>query len=238
MQSPNQHNGPPSGRQGSLPSHPPSEPRPLASRPGADAGAEQAPGRFQVVVVLVLLLVLVAIPLYLWRRPTAVASDLGAAAASASSLAGSTAVDIDGSLAGAQPNAAADAGPPLPSGIALSEVVVQECHDPGSKRTAPKDCDHLPAFEKLFAQAIVDNATCASVATSGGTIAYEADVSFARKKQPVMLSLPHEGRTLKSSRAVTACAAAVKKSLASVALTDASHQHSRYKLEIVATYGK
>lgn len=226
--------GPQSGQK--EPSHPPSEPRPLATRPGADAGPE-GPGRFQLIVVLLLILVLVTIPLYLCRRPVAIPEDpakLGDVDASTM-----TTVEIDGSPATASnPSAptSTDAGVTVPAGMVLSEAHVLECHDPGSKRTAPKDCDRLPALEHAFAQAIADNAACVPPGSGGGSILYDLDASYQRKKQPVMLTLPHEGRTLKNAKAINACAAGVKKSLASVTPTDVAHAHSRYKIEIVATY--
>jgi hypothetical protein len=226
-------NGPQSGQK--EPSHPPSEPRPLATRPGADASPEGA-GRFQLVVVLLLILVLVTIPLYLCRRPVAIPEDPAKAGdLDASSV---TTVEIDGAPATAISNTpAVDASAVVvPAGIVLSEAHVLECHDPGSKRTAAKDCDRLPAMEHALAQAIADNGACVPTGSGGGSILYDLDVSYQRKKQPVMLTLPHEGRTLKSSKAINACAAGVKKSLANVTLSDTTHAHSRYKIEIVATY--
>ncbi len=228
-------NGPQSGQK--EPSHPPSEPRPLASRPGADAGPEGA-GRFQLLVVLLLILMLVTIPLYLCQRPVAITErDLARGKDMDASMAST--VEIDGAPAMAIENtvpAPADSSVTVPQGVVLSLPQVIECHDPGAKKTAAKDCDHLPALERAFAQAVADNASCVPTGAGGGSILYDLDASFQRKKQPVMLTLPHEGRTLKNQKAITACAAGVKKSLASVALADATHTHSRYKLEIVATY--
>ena len=227
-------NGPPSGQK--EPSHPPSEPRPLATRPGAADGPEGA-GRFQLLVVLLLILMLVTIPLYLCQRPVAISEhDLAKANDSDASM--MTTVEIDGAPATAIENtmpASTDSGVIVPQGVVLSEVHMIECHDPGAKKTAPKDCDHLPALERALAQAIADNVSCAA-GSGGGSVLYDLDASFQRKKQPVMLTLPHEGRTLKNQKAISACAAGVKKSLASVVLSDATHAHSRYRLEIVATY--
>src|SRR5947208_1746192 len=69
-------------------SGPPSEPRPIASRPGADAGPERTnpvQGRVQLIAALLLLLVLVVVPLYLWRRPRATANETQTNAAQLSS---------------------------------------------------------------------------------------------------------------------------------------------------------
>ncbi len=186
-------------------------------------------------VVLILLLVLVTIPLYLCRRPVAIPDDV----ANTTDLdASSTTVEINGQPANVLSNApsVSDSGVSVPVGLTLSEAHVLECHDPGSIKTAPKDCDRLPTLERAFAQAIADNASCVPAGVGGGTVLYDIDVSYQRKKQPVMLSLPHEGRTLSSNKAINTCASGVKKSLSSLTPTDATHAHSRYKIEIVATY--
>ncbi len=217
----------------------PSAPRTVARRGRGAPPPDAAGGRLQLAAVLALLGVLVAIPLYLWRRPRAVPEEFSQAteadaavelaAPVASGAPAATAAEVD---AGPPPPAPA---PPLPAGLTLSEPRITECHDPGSKRTAARDCDHLPAFERALARAIADNASCVP-AGPGGAIAYSADVSYQRKRQPIMLSLPREGRTLKGARTAAACAAAVRKTLATVALEDATHAHSRYRVEILATY--
>ncbi len=208
------------------PSHPPSEPRPL-SRPGLDLSVDR-PGRVQVVAALLLLLVLVVIPLYLWRRPRAVAED--PAAASASAAAALAQAEADAASASAAKDSVASK-----NGVTLSPAQVLECHDPGPHHTPPSECDHLPGFEQAFAKAILDATSCAASAQEGGDLVYVADVSYARKRRPIFLTLPHEGRTLRGSRAVSACATAVKHNL-SGAVLDTTHGHARYKLEITATY--
>jgi hypothetical protein len=63
-----------------------------------------------------------------------------------------------------------------------------------------------------------------------------ADVSFTRKKSPVQVTLPRDGRSYHAVKTVTACAAQVRASIASVSLEGMPHNHARYKLAIVATY--
>jgi hypothetical protein len=190
-------------------------------------GSLDRPARIQMFVALGLGFVLVAIPLYLWRRPRAETDPVtGSAEAKA-------AVVLTLAEAGAA-FAPADAGASSP--VALSEPKVSECHDPGPRRTAPGECDHLPQFEKAFAKAIDDAASCVPAAAGGGTIVYAADVSYARKKSPVVLTLPKEGRTMKNQKVIANCTAAVKKNLASAQLDPGAHQHSRYKVTILATY--
>jgi hypothetical protein len=114
---------------------------------------------------------------------------------------------------------------------------VLECHDPGPGKTPPEQCDHLVDFEKSFAKAIQEAASCVPASAGGGAVPWVADVSFARKRQPIHLTVGKEGRTLKGARTVAACTAAVRKNLASVTLDQGSkHEHSRYKIQIVATY--
>jgi hypothetical protein len=196
-------------------SHPPSEPRP-EKRSVREGVAYDRPARLQMIVALVLGLVLVAIPLYLWRRPrvesAVVVSDADGGPAAA--LAADAAAD--------------DASAPL----ALSDPKVLECHDPGPGSTAPEKCDHLVDFEKAFARAIQDAAKCTS---SPGTVPYVADVSFARKKQPIHLTMNKDSRTL-AAKSATGCTAAVKKNLGAVNLDGMKHEHARYKIAVTATY--
>jgi len=135
------------------PSHPPSEPRPIAGRPGADAAPERTnlvQGRVQLIAALLLLLVLVVVPLYLWRRPRAAATEENKP--TAAQLASAQAVET--------------AAPPVDpkvhtkDGVTVADAKVVACHDPGSKRTAAAACDHLPTFEAAFSKAILDASSC------------------------------------------------------------------------------
>jgi hypothetical protein len=194
---------------------PPSEPRPSrGSFSGLDLPSDR-PARLQMIVALILLLVLVAIPLYLWRRPRA-----------------------ESIAAAAGPDAAAapiESAPPPPrqDKVTLGEPKVLGCHDPGPKRTAPADCDHVAELEAAIAKAIEDSASCVPAEAGGGTIAYAVDMSFKRKA--VFVSAPREGRTFKGKIAA-GCASAVKAKLGSLAIEGAAHQHQRYKVEVAATY--
>ena len=208
-----------------MPSHPPSEPRPIVGRPGADAGPDRPAARVQLIAVLLLLLVLVVVPLYLWRRPRAVSEEADAAVANATASA-------------AQPAPAVvtgpDAGPRSKDGVTLGDTKVVGCHDPGPKRTPPSACDRLSGFEAAFAKAILDNAACLPPNTAAGAITYVADVSYGRRHNPVRITTAHEATSVPTKAAAT-CATDVKKSLANVAL-DATHAHARYEIEISASY--
>jgi hypothetical protein len=180
------------------------------------------PARAQMVALIVLGFVLVAVPLYLWRRPRTVPETT---AEPASSEIPSAAVDA----AATQP----DAGIVM---VRLSDPVIVECHDPGSKRTAPEQCGHLVAFEKAFAHAIEGASSCVPSTARPSSFVYVADVSYARQKpRAIQLSLPKDGRTVKPAKIATACETSVEHALKAVDL-DADHSHQRYKIQITATY--
>jgi hypothetical protein len=236
------------------PSRPPPAPTPPGARPRLtphgsriDAaetllGSVDRPARLQMIAALVLGLVLVAIPLYLWRRPRSEAVTVTNEVSDASTP---RAVVGDPAAAGGQ--ATGGAGGPAgahdrtgePS-VALSEARVLECHDAGAKRTAPADCDHLASIEKSFAQAIESSAACVPVAADGGTLVYVVDVSFLRKRNPVTLTLPRDGRALRNAHAtlaaVAACTSAVKRGVVALSLDGVPHAHGRYKIAITASY--
>lgn len=172
------------------------------------------------IVALILGLVLVAIPLYLWRRPRA------------ESIAASGAAD-----AGADPassGAPVSAAPAEDTKPTLGEAKSILCQDPGPKKTAPEQCDHLVDVEKAFAKAIEESASCVPRDAGGGTIQYVADVSFKRKALNV--ATPKETRTMKNTKVIAACQAAVKAKLGTLALDPIAHVHARYKIAITASY--
>jgi hypothetical protein len=186
-------------------------------------GGLDRPARIQMVVALVLGLALVAIPLYLWRRPRsdgAIASEEGKAAA----------------LAGADAAVPAAMATPAPPAVALSEPVVLECHDSGSRRTPADQCDRLVTIEKALAHAIEQEAACVPTSSGGGALPYVLDISFARKRNPIQLTVARDGRTLKGSKAAASCTSAVKHAMGDLALDGIAHAHARYKVQIVATY--
>jgi len=206
----------------SSPSHPPSEPRPIASRPGADAAPDR-PARVQLIAALLLLLVLVVVPLYLWRRPRAATPDDSKAVASAAAPPVVLAA-----------TASAEPPPRSRNGVTLGDAKIVGCHDPGPKHTAADQCDRLPGLEAAFAKAILDASSCVPPGTPGGTIAFLVDASYGRHHNPVRVRHRHDDTTL-PGKAVTACVADVRRALAPSAM-DATHAHSRYEIEIDATY--
>lgn len=211
---------PPPTQSPSRASVPPSEPRSTSrtSFSHLDVSADR-PARLQMIVALVLGLVLVAIPLYLWRRPRA------------DSIAASTADSgVDPSANGTPTTSAPtdDAKPTLGDAKSIS------CQDPGTKKTAPEQCDHVVEVEKALAKAIEENAGCVTKDAGGGTIQYVADVSFKRKA--ISITTPKDTRTMKNAKAVSACQSAVKGKLQGLSLETINHGHARYKIAITATY--
>jgi hypothetical protein len=220
-----------------------------ASRPGTgDVGSRSPPtlglggdpfvgvgvdrvARIQTLAAVVLGLALIAIPLYLWRRPRSESIPVTSALNAGAPLSDAGLAAVAAPL----PSSA----PALPQ-VTLSEAKVMECHDTGSRRTRPEDCDHLAAVEKGFAAAVTAGGSCLPPGTGGGTLVYVLDASFGRKHRPFELLIPRDGRSLKSGHgaagAVSACGAAVKKGLDELSLEGLPHAHARYKIAITATY--
>jgi hypothetical protein len=205
---------------------PPSEPRPIPGRPGADASPDR-PARVQLIAALLLLLVLVVVPLYLWRRPRAAATEETAKNAAALALASAQVADT---VAPAPTDTAAH----VKDGVTISDTTIAGCHDTGSRRTAATACDRLPELEAAIGKAVLDNAACVAPGTPAATIAFKVDASYARHKSPIHVTYVR-GRTTMASKIAASCAAEVKKSLAMIAL-DPTHAHARYELTIDATY--
>lgn len=209
------------GPSSSRASVPPSEPRSTSrtSFSQLDVSADR-PARLQMIVALILGLVLVAIPLYLWRRPRA----------ESISATGSGDSGVDPNAAGAPTTTA----PPNDDKPTIGEAKSILCQDPGPKKTAPEQCDHVADVEKAFAKAIEDTASCVPKDAGGGTIQYVVDVSFKRKALNV--ATPKEGRTMKNAKVVSACQSAVKNKLQALSLDAIQHGHARYKIAITAGY--
>jgi hypothetical protein len=204
---------------------PPSEPRPIAGRPGADAGPDRTnpvQGRVQLIAALLLLLVLVVVPLYLWRRPRATANE---EKTNATQLTSAQVADTQ--------QLPPDPKPHTKDGVTVTDAKVVGCHDTGSKRTAPAACDHLPGLEGALAKAVLDSASCVPPGTAGA-ITFHADASYARHKNPIRVKHGTQGTTL-APKVIAACVGDVRKALASIAL-DQAHAHARYEVEIDATY--
>jgi len=214
------------------PSHPPSDPHPVLARASLFLGGDERPVRVQLVAALLLGLVLVATGLYLWRRPRTTAdtsgTDTPAGSAAASADPGVVVAAPPGAI-GAAATGAAASGP-----VSLSDTRVLACHDRGTKKTAPDQCDHVAQVEQALTGAITQAATCVPAAQGGGTIEYVADVSFSRHK--VSLSLPKAGRSVRDVKVLRACSSAVRGALQSLPLDGVDHQHARYKIAVTATY--
>lgn len=169
------------------------------------------------IVALILGLVLVAIPLYLWRRPRAESIAVGTASGDAGALPA-----VTGGATGGDSDR-----------LVIGEAKIMSCHDPGPKKTPPEQCDHVTEFEKAFAKAIEESASCVTKDAGGGTIIYLADVAY--KKKTLSITTPKEGRTLKSSKVAGNCERAVRNKL-NVSYDSIKHEHARYRVTITATY--
>jgi hypothetical protein len=200
----------------------------VPSRGGADWTVAPTlydpPVRLQMMAVVLLAIVVVAVPLYLWRRPRSVAEPValeGGAPAAALLTDPYTTVEADASSAPA---------------IQLGDARVLECRDSSSKKIPSEQCDPLPAFTKTFAEAVRAAGECISQSAGPGTITYVADVGFSRRRAPVTVALPRDGRSYRGTKAVAGCAAAVRAGVSGVSIEAIPHAHARYKIALVATY--
>jgi len=204
---------------------PSSRPSPSRGVFGSNARPFDALGSAQTVGALLAGILLFAVPLYLWRRPRSVPPPAHTDTAT--------------------PDAATDAAPvalaPVDAGkprhVKIADARVLECHDRGSRRTPPDQCDHIAAFEKAFADAVEASYECVPPAAGTGSIEFIADLSFSRKKHPVTLSLPRDGRSFQSPRIVKDCATGVRSRLGAFPVAPLTHAHARYKISFIASYG-
>ncbi len=194
---------------------------------------EDQRAQLRVVGAFLLGAILIAVPIYFFHR-----SKIAPAV--------QVVVDQDAGVitdAGVIDAAIVDAGPQTES-VTVGAIRVLECHDEGSKKTEPSDCDHPATIEAALTSAITSAATCAK--NENGTIAYEVDVSFLRKRNPLEITAPHDERTVKNAKTARTCSVEVKHAmLAAIApdggaprtvMASAPHAHGRYKLLVTATY--
>jgi len=217
------------------------------------------PFRISMLVALASGLVLVALPLYVLRKPRVVearpdpvavpnalatSSVSGAPAVTGTPASnGVTASNAPAALPGSAVASAATAAPVVAPKVAAPKPVVEltpwrmvGCHDPGSKRTRPEECDHITPIEEAVGNAIASTGDCLPDTVGGGTIEYLADFSFARKRDALKLATPRGARSVKNGKAVAACKAAVRQALSNVPLPPVTHAHARYAMAITAVY--
>lgn len=202
-----------------LRSTPPSQPSPYRQ---LGSGGQQ-PVRVQMIIGLVVGLVLVAVPLYLWRRPEQATPD----EVEAMTGDGGVGLGVDGAVPYV-PLMDASAGP----NVKLSAFDTIKCQDPGSGKTPPSRCDHIEFFEDALARAIQDNALCGPSTKTGATVSFVLDFSFRRKSWKV-----YRGNSSTASEAETKeLFRCVKKAMPTPDWGSIPHQHSRYVVNVKATY--
>ena len=175
------------------------------------------------IIGLVVGLVLVAVPLYLWRRPEQVSAE----SLEEAMLDGGMPT-IDGTGQPYVPLVDASVAPK----VKLSAFEVLRCQDPGPGKTPPSRCDSIEFFENALTRAIQDNALCAPSTKTGATISFVLDFSFRRKEMKVYRG---KSSTLPKSRTkeLFRC---VKKAMPTPEWGSIPHQHSRYVVNVKATY--
>ncbi len=202
-----------------LRSTPPSQPSPYRQ---LGSGGQQ-PVRVQMIIGLVVGLVLVAVPLYLWRRPEQASPE------SIEAMATDAGIVPVGTSQPYVPIVDAAVAPK----VKLSPFETIKCVDPGPGKTPPSRCDSIEYFEDALARAIEDNALCAPSTKTGATISFVLDFSFGRKKMRV-----YHGKSStvpkKRTKGLFQC---VNKAMpSSPDWASIPHQHSRYVVNVKATY--
>jgi len=205
--------------------------RPRSSPGGLPALRFDAFGTAQALGALLFGILLFAVPLYLWRRPRGVQVPPHSDAALPESIV--AAAGHDAAAAVLSPSVAVASEP----AVKLADARVLECHDRGPTRTVAEQCDHIAAFEKALADAIEASHECVPPDAGAGAIQFVADLSFARRRHPVTVTLPRDGRSFQSPKIVKDCAAGVRARLTTFPVTALQHAHGRYKISVLASYG-
>ena len=198
-----------------LPSSPPSHPSPYRYLGG---GGGERPVRLQIIIALVAGLILVAVPLYLWRRPRPESIPTADAAIADAGVQDAALLPVP-----------LEAGPPP---VTLSPFTTIRCQNPGPGKTMPERCDHVTFFEDGLAKAIRENAACAPVTKTGGTVSFVLETDFRRKKANLYLG---KSSTIKreKTKELIRC---VKRAMPTPDWGTIPHQYVRYKINITATY--
>ena len=202
-----------------LRSTPPSQPSPYRQ---LGSGGQQ-PVRVQMIIGLVVGLVLVAVPLYLWRRPQ-MATD-----ATQEVPVSDSAFPMDGGVL--QPYVPLMDASVAPK-VKLSSFEIIRCQDPGPGKTPPSRCDKIDYFEDALEKAIQENVLCAPSTKTGATISIVMDYSFRRKTLKIYRG---KSSTLPKSR-TNELFRCIKKAMPTPDWGSIQHQHSRYVVNVKATY--
>jgi hypothetical protein len=182
---------------------------------------DEKPARVQYIVAGVLAVSLIVIPLALLNRSRTVGKPI-APSPSASAPDPADLLVVNGTE---------DAGA---TEVQLSAFKLTSCHDPGTKRTPPEQCDHPDGLETSIRAAVRDAQSCVPDNT-GGAIAYSFDVGFSKKKGSIAVSAK-DARTLKNAKVAQKCADLVREKLEQQPLDQIKHDHARYKVSATATY--
>lgn len=174
--------------------------------------------RAQLVIAGLLMLILVAVPLYLFRRPSGVAS--------------SSMVDAGAQRFGGVIREPVDASDTV-SGVSLGPVQRVRCGASATQTSGQGGmCDALPALEAALREGIRENVDCAPRTGVEGSINYVLEVDFSSNRLNVFPGKSGKWRGPRARRA-TSC---VLRSLPPMEWADVSHQHQYYAIAILATY--
>jgi hypothetical protein len=176
------------------------------------------------IIALVAGLVLVAVPLYLWRRPEP--GETVDPGAKTGADAGLPLID------GAVPYVPLVDAAALTPKVKLEPYKTIRCQDPGPGKTPPERCDHIGFFEDALARAIRENVLCAPTSKKGVKVSFVMEMDFRRKRLKI-----YHGKSSSVSKGKTKeLFRCVKRAMPTPEWGSIPHQHSKYVVNVVASY--
>ncbi|APR85533.1 Hypothetical protein A7982_10882 [Minicystis rosea] len=174
--------------------------------------------KLQIIIALVAGLIIFAVPLYLWRRPKP------------EPIPSADAAVVDAGAPLVSPVVAFDAGPP--GNLALTPFTTIKCEKPGPGKTPPERCDHVTTFEDALARAIRERPDCAPASKTAYTVSYVMETDF-RKKKLTLFTGKSSSVKREKAKELLRC---VKAAMPTTDWASISHQYTRYKVRVDATY--
>lgn len=199
---------------GSYPTIPPA-PEPRLRRPSHSPG--ERPLRAQLVIAGVLVLILISVPLYLFRRPSGVVSNVPDAGARFLGVV--VRQELDASAGTSQ--------------VSLGSVQRVRCGPSRAQATLEgAQCDALPALEAGLRESIRDTVPCAPRTGKEGSINFVLEVDFSASRLNLFPGQSGKWRGPQARRAAL-CAL---RSFPPVPWSELTHAHAYYAIAVLATY--
>ncbi len=213
------YKGPPSSREGSIPS----------SRTATIGGRVQRDVRLQAALALVVGVALVAVPLFIWGRGKKPSPNAGASASlsNASDDAGPPTV-----IFGDAGTVAIDAGG---RSVTFGQPLYLKCQDPGPGKTPPEKCDHLAVIEEQITKQLAEKASsCMPPSATAVVVNTLVEVRFNKKK--LIVKAGKDGATM-GQKERTKAVSCMMKGMPSPVWDGIGHAHQRYLFQLLTTFG-